>query len=191
MEHKYHKTAAQLEAEYAEVKKACANPKDFSVLYERYYDSIFGFVWKRLEDEEATADITQIVFLKAMIHLKKFEFRGLPFSSWLFRIAVNEVNMYFRKHPGQRIISMEESQAFHLAAEVRDQDREETLKIVLRLLQKLEPEDLQLIELRFFEEMSFAEIGEIFSITENNAKVRTYRALSKLKKLVDNETPRY
>lgn len=187
MEHKYHKTREEIEAEFSEIRNAVSDPACFSVLYDRYFDVIFSFMWKRVEDEDTAADLVHQVFLKAMINLKKFEFRGLPFSSWLFRIAVNEANMHFRKPGRTRILRIADSQAEELAAEIRDTDKEETLRIVLAALPKLPQDDFQLLELRFFEELSFAEIGSVFSISENNAKVRCYRAIEKLKKILEPE----
>ena len=64
-----------------------------------------------------------------------------------------------------------------------DEDQSEiNKKILFRALGKLKEEPLQLIEMRFFERRSFKEIGEILNITENNAKVKCFRALEKLKK---------
>lgn len=181
MDPKYHKTREQIEAEYAEIRLASRDPRKFDVLYERYYELLFAFTWNRVSDEALCADLVQQVFLKALINLGKFQFRGLPFSAWLFRIAVNELNMHFRKNPAGRVISVEEGQASKLAEECLDADKEEDKKRILAALTLLDPGSLQLIELRFFEELSFAEIGGILGITENNAKVRTYRALETLK----------
>ncbi|MFN5909809.1 MAG: RNA polymerase sigma factor, partial [Bacteroidota bacterium] len=69
----------------------------FGELYERYFERIFRFVFRRLGGMEDTAgDLTQQTFIKAMANLEKYEDRGLPFASWLYRIAQNEVTMYFR-----------------------------------------------------------------------------------------------
>lgn len=71
--------------------------KHFGILYDNYFDEIFRFVFKRLGGKEAIAgDLTQQTFIKAMANLEKYEDRGFPFSSWLYRIAQNEVAMFFR-----------------------------------------------------------------------------------------------
>ena len=69
----------------------------FSLIYERYFERIYLFVYKRVRDEAIAGDVTQDAMLKAMMALPKYEDRGAPFSSWLFRIASNEVNLHFRK----------------------------------------------------------------------------------------------
>jgi RNA polymerase sigma-70 factor (ECF subfamily) len=61
---------------------------------------------------------------------------------------------------------------------------EQQYEKVAKIISKLPEEDLQLIEMRFFEKRAFKEIGEILEITENNAKVKVYRVIDKLKKMV-------
>ena len=58
----------------------------------------------------------------------------------------------------------------------------------MEALRLINEKDLALIELRYFERRSYREIGEIISVTENNAKVKTFRALQRLKKVLINET---
>ena len=90
------------------IRNAQVNPDEFRLLYERYFKKIFLFVLHRIGDKAMTADITSQVFLKALIHINKFSFRGLPFSSWLFRIALNECNSFFRSNKRHRIVTLED-----------------------------------------------------------------------------------
>lgn len=180
----HHKTDTDLKQELQQVEAAKQNPARFDVLYDRYYKSIFVFVYRRIGDEEVTADITSQVFLKALINIKKYEFKGVPFSAWLFRIAFNEINMYFRKNKADRIVSIEQSGIAMILAEVKEEDRSEVQQKMMQALKQMTEEDTQLIELRFFEKRSFAEVGNIVGITENNAKVKVYRIIDKIKKLM-------
>jgi RNA polymerase sigma-70 factor (ECF subfamily) len=102
----------------------------------------------------------------------------------LFRIAFNEINMYFRKSKGNRIVSIEQSGIVQIAQEAEITDHTEKLESMTAALKQLDSDDVQLIELRFFEKRSFAEVGEIVGITENNAKVKIYRIIDKLKRLM-------
>lgn len=180
----HHKSDIDLKLEMQHVEVAKSNPARFAVLYDNYYKSIFIFIYRRTEDEEVTADITSQVFLKALINIKKFEYRGVPFSAWLFRIAFNEINMYFRKSNSNRVVSLEKSGLIQIAQEINEHDNSEAYQHLMTALKKLEVNDLQLIELRFFEKHSFAEIATILDITESNAKVKVYRILDKLKKIL-------
>ena len=180
----HHKSDKDIQLELQQINAAKENPGHFSVLYEKYFKSIYVFVHRRTDDEELAADITSHVFLKAMINIKKYEHKGLPFSAWLFRIAFNEVNMYFRKSSSNRIVSLEQSGIIQIAQEAELTDFSDKLELLTTALKKLDSDDVQLIELRFFEKRSFAEVGEIIGITENNAKVKTYRIIDKLKRLM-------
>ncbi|NJM24972.1 MAG: hypothetical protein HC859_05145 [Bacteroidia bacterium] len=79
------------------IRASQRDPSAFRPLYEKYYRTLFRFILYRVADKEVTADLTSQVFLKALLHLDKFQLRGFPFSSWLYRIAINECNDFFRK----------------------------------------------------------------------------------------------
>ncbi len=180
----HHKTEAYLRTELAIVEAAKSDPSKFGVLYEKYYRQVYVFVFRRIGDEDESGDIAANTFLKAMLALSKYTYRGVPFSAWLFRIASNEINLFFRKNNRERIVSLDKSDLSKIMVEGGENDSEENQKLLLRVLSTLTTEEMQLIELRFFEKRPFNEIGEIIGITENNAKVRTYRILEKLKLLL-------
>lgn len=180
----HHKNDTDLDLEMQQVEAAKLNPAQFDMLYEKYYRSIFVFIYRRTGNEDLSADITSQVFLKALINIKKYVFKGVPFSAWLFRIAFNEINMYFRKNNAHRIVSLEQKSISQIVMEVQEEDNTLGQQRMMTALKKLDGDDIQLIELRFFEKRSFAEIGVIIGITENNAKVKVYRILDKLKKVL-------
>lgn len=157
----------------------------FGVLYDRYFDQIFRFCFKRLGGlEEVAGDTTQQVFIKAMSNLNRYEDRGLPFSSWLYRIAQNEVSMFFRKETKNYTVPVDENRIQDLAAEanIHSYMSMEDQEKLIEVLNGLEEEYMDLIELRFFEGLSFKQIAEIYGITEANAKMRTYRILERIAK---------
>jgi RNA polymerase sigma-70 factor, ECF subfamily len=174
----------QLLLEEEVIRKAQSSPEAFRVLYEKYYKLIFLFLLHRVGEKDLTADLTSQVFLKAFLNLKKYQFKGLPFSAWLYRIAVNECNSFFRKNKRERLVVLEDELAENLYEEMFGPEVMDELKQKLPLiLEKLKPEELELIELRFLEDRAFKEVAEILGISENYAKVRTYRTLDKMKKL--------
>ncbi len=183
---RYHQTKEQIFNESQIIEEARKDPGRFGILYEKYYRQIFVFVFRRTGDEDVAGDLVSDAFLKAMVALPKYESKGLPFSAWLFRIALNEVNMYYRKTSRERIVSIDQTNIGDMIAEAGgEKESEENRQLVMKLLGTLSPEDMQFMELRFFEKRAFAEIGEILGLTENNAKVRTYRIIDKLKKVLD------
>ncbi|MFN3403967.1 MAG: RNA polymerase sigma factor [Cytophagaceae bacterium] len=166
------------------IERAKKNPKDFAPLYEKYYKSIFLFVHRRVNDSSLASDISSQVFLKALSSLSKYKYQGFAFSSWLYRVAINEVNEFFRKNKVRRCFPLEFHgvESLFESFDSGDEDYQEKEAKLIKALKSLETEDLQLIDLRFFEGRSFKEIAYLLNITENNAKVKTYRIIDKLKK---------
>ncbi|HVS94861.1 MAG TPA: RNA polymerase sigma factor [Puia sp.] len=173
-----------------------ANPKVFGELYDRYYPKIFGYLYRITGDHALAADITSETFLKAFIAIGSFRWKGISISSWFFRIATNELNLYFRR---RRYVPRSltdlgimdaadwaERHAFRDEDDVSLQiDRFEEFGLVRRLLQTLPPVDQQVIALRFFEDLSIREIGEILNKKEGTVKSLLSRGLGKLRKLMD------
>jgi len=167
------------------ILSAQIDPARFEPLYQKYFRRTYSFVLHRVGDKETAADVTSKVFLQALINLKKFKFQGLPLSSWLFRIAINECNGYFRKRKAQRHVILDDHTLSSLF-EVFEEHDTELEKKLRDCIQKLDREDVELLQLRFFESYRFKEIAEILDITENNAKVKIYRLIDKLRKLMQS-----
>lgn len=177
-----HQSEKDVDIEQQWVDKAKKNPKHFAWLYDKYFEIIFQFIFRRIDDEALTADLTSQTFLKALQNIKKYEFRGVPFSAWLYRIAANEVNKYYRDHRKCMIFSLEQDIVLKWIADKEDgTPDEEMIQLVMKYLNELDSEDISILELRFFEDKGFKEIAYILDIKESAAKMRTYRALNKLK----------
>lgn len=185
---KYHATREDMLNEQVLVDEAKKDPARFQALYNKYYERIYLFVWQRMDDKEVAHDVTSQVFLKAMLNLHKYEFKGVPFASWLYRIAKSEVYTVFRQQQAQRTVNIETGSLRDMAEELEEDKYGPYLEILKEAVTELEEEDMQFIEMRFFEKRAFKEIADIFGITENNAKVKTYRILEKLKKIITGKT---
>ena len=92
----YHQTQKQLLSENDIVDAAKRDLKMFEPLYNKYHEQIFRYVYQKIESEYMAKDITSQIFLKAMNHIHQYQFKGVPFSSWLYRIAMSEVNQSFK-----------------------------------------------------------------------------------------------
>lgn len=175
-------SSESMQAEWAEIQAAQRDAGQFRPLYNRYYEPIFRFIFRRTADENLTADLCSQVFLKAMQRLGSYSFKGVPFSAWLYRIAGNEVAQYYRAFKKNRVVSIEDAGFSDMVEEMEETDNEALRQLLVQQLDNLKDADLQLIELRFFEHRPFKEIAEILDMTESNAKVKTYRILERLKK---------
>lgn len=173
-----------MQDEWAEIQAAQADPVLFRPLYDRYFEPIFQFIYNRTLDEERCADLCSQVFLKAMQRLGDYTYKGVPFSAWLFRIASNEVAQFYRQSKKVRVVSAEESYLGDLFDEMEEDNLAPYRPFLVPALEELKEADLEIVELRFFEQRPFKEIADMLNITESNAKVRTYRVLERLKKIL-------
>jgi RNA polymerase sigma-70 factor (ECF subfamily) len=183
----YHHTEDKLMQELKWVKYAQKNPKGFEPLYNKYYEQIFRYVYQRMDDKETAFDVTSQVFLKALNNIHKYEYRGVPFASWLYRIAKSELYQSFRDRKARRTVNVESMHLFEMIEELEEDTSDENRKALIEVISTLDEDDVQMVELRFFEKRSFKEIGEILEITENNAKVKSHRVVKKMKKFFENK----
>lgn len=183
----YHQNASSLDEEKQWVEAAKADPKAFESLYKKYYTDIFRFIWKRTANEELTAILVSDVFIKALQNIQKFSYRGVPFSAWLHQIARNEINLYYRKSQKNRSVSFGTDQIRECIHDLEEDDREEQLALLINALNELSTEELELVEMRYFEKRSFKEVSEILDIKEGNAKVKMHRVMQKLKSIILNQ----
>ena len=184
----YHHTEDKLRQELLWVKRAKEDSRAFEPLYTKYYEQIFRYIYQRMDDKDLAGDITSQVFLKALNNLHRYEFRGVPFASWLYRIAKSELYQSFRDKKAKRTINVESMNLFEMVDDWVEDCSDEKRQLLLRVIGQLREEEVQLIEMRYFEKRSFREVGEILEITENNAKVKAHRVIQKMKKIFNKES---
>jgi len=83
------------------VEAAQKDPARFAELYENHFERVYAYVVRRVGDRAETEDVTAEVFHHALENLKRFEWRGIPFAAWLFRIAANLISDRWRKTRGR------------------------------------------------------------------------------------------
>lgn len=164
---------------------------DFSELFRLYYKSIFGYVLRRTGNFDDTADITADTFFKAFAHFKSFIYRGVSVKVWLYRIATNEVNMYYRHQKKHRsVFSSIEFENKQLFLDYLQQDKEELeaelhsheqYLLVLRALKTLPDKYQNVLSLRYFEGKDNKEIAEILNLNGGTLKSLLSRGLEKLR----------
>ena len=85
------------EDERSLIEAAQADPARFVDLYERHFHRVYAYVSRRAPSRAEAEDVTSEVFEHALINLRKFEWRGVPFLAWLFRIAANALTDRWRR----------------------------------------------------------------------------------------------
>lgn len=181
IETKFHASREQITAEEAEIDAARGNPAKFAPLYNRYYARILGFVYQRVETKDDAYDITAQTFIAALENIGKYKSLGVPFSAWLFRIALNELSSYFRKSKVRQSINIDDTQVVDVLTELGEENSAITDARLMKAMQQLEPSEIQLLEMRFFDKRPFKEVCEVLNISETAAKARVYRLLERLK----------
>jgi len=150
--------------------------------------AVVGGILRRREDVE---DVAQQVFLKAYVSIQRFDMRS-AFSTWLYKIAVNECWDYLRKkkvRPLSYEADLSEEQARHVEQFVsadghgdNPSERAELREIVERLLADLSEEDRVMLVLKEAQGFAVEEIGRMLNLNVNTVKVRLFRARRKLAK---------
>ncbi len=165
--------------------KAKKNLREFDYLYRKYFPKINNFVFHRVTDESVRNEIVSNVFFKAMKRLSLFRFldsKRCSFSSWLYRIAVNEVNQYYRNRKRD-----EKIREMHKLNPEPISSNELNFEIVRKKIETFNLEEQNLIALRFFEKLSYKDIAEISKKKEGAVKVRIHRILNKLRESLKRE----
>lgn len=174
------------------IKEAKRNPEVFGLLYDKYYQPVFRYILRRTANIELTKDLTSETFFKALKNLARFRWKNIPFSAWLYRIATNEVNGFYRKQKKFTKIGLsnlsEISDINNLEQEIRaveeEIERKKEFIKVHQKISKLKPFYQTVITLRFFEKKKISEISQILGKAEGTIKSQIHRALKELKKMM-------
>jgi RNA polymerase sigma-70 factor (ECF subfamily) len=163
----------------------------FGQLYERYLERIFNYVYYRTGNTHDAEDLTARVFQRAMKHIHNYTDRGVPFSAWLYRIAHNLVANWHRDRSRRQEIPINDLPVLPAKGDQPETTlvRTEQQDALLRLIRKLPPERQHLLILKFVENLSNAEIGQIMGRSEGAIKSLYHRTLLSLRDQVGQEEP--
>jgi RNA polymerase sigma-70 factor, ECF subfamily len=179
---------ASTETDAQLVLKAQKDLEAYGELYERYVRKIYTYIYFRTGHPEEAEDLTSKVFQKAQLHLPRYREQGLPFSSWLYRIAHNMVANWYRDTGRRKLVSLEEAVPFSGGELTSDETEagEERVRL-MRAIRKLSDDKQQLLILKYSEEYSNAEIGEIMGRSEGAIKSLFHRILVALREEFDQD----
>ena len=163
------------------------DPEAIGLIYERYFERIYRYVYLRVSDTTDAEDITEQVFLKMLEAISNFRWQGSSFASWLFRIAHNLTVDYVRQHSRRPQVPLEPIGDLlpstgpdpHEFAENRDIGNH-----IKECISELTDLQAQVINLKFSSGLSNAEVAAIMNRTEGAIKALQYSALQNLHKLM-------
>jgi RNA polymerase sigma-70 factor (ECF subfamily) len=169
----------------------------FDRLYELYAERIYRYVWYRVRDPEAAKDLTADVFEKVIQKISTFRLSRQDtvavFSGWLFQIAHNAVYHFHERREREEAVHVSNAEASEqhtgpseLAKLAEDYERKATLRAAITQL----PEDQQeVLILRFWEQLSHAEVANLMGRSEGAIRVLQHRALKELRSLLAPDDP--
>jgi RNA polymerase sigma-70 factor (ECF subfamily) len=176
-------TVLELSDEIALTQAVQGDAQAFGILYERYVNKVFTYIYYRTGNIYDAEDLTERVFIRAMNHIGNYHDQGLPISAWLYRIAHNLVANWHRDNSRRKEIPLDEGvlvrhDGTHPEHELLISEERERL---LRVIRRLPADRQQLLILKFTEHLSNADIGQIMGRTEGAIKSLYHRTLLSLR----------
>ena len=178
------------------IERARSHPAAFGRLYEANYARVLNYIYRRMLSIDVAEELTSNTFFKALRALPKYRHRA-PFRFWLYRIASNEVKMYFRSKARRRASHTDpqwpaELKQVHFATSKmeKDEDREAKMRQFSRLHQciALLPERYQtVLALRYFEGLPYDDISRVLGKNVGTVRSLAHRGLKRLKRLLGEE----
>jgi RNA polymerase sigma-70 factor (ECF subfamily) len=164
-----------MEQERLMIEAAQKDPRRFAELYEANFERIYAFIVRRIQDRHEAEDLTAEVFHHALANLSRFEWRGVPFAVWLFRIAANAIAD--RRRKAQQTVDPSLAEDLDQSS-WRDIERRATL---FQLVNSLPEDQRSVLVKRFVEQKAVKEIAMEFGRSEGAIKQLQFRALETLK----------
>lgn len=160
----------------------------FAKLYETHFERIYRYLAFRIGDKAEVEDMTQRVFLNALESISSFRWKGVPFASWLFRIAHNQVVDYLRKKKGRPAVPLNESLMSSDLDPGLVAEHKLDIEQLLLVTQRLTETQREVISLRFAGELPIAEVAQIMGKSEGAIKALQHSAIVALRKAFSVES---
>lgn len=160
--------------------------ESFGTLYDRHHQRIYRYVYLKVTHREEAEDLTHQVFLSAWQNLKTYRFQGLPFSSWLYRIARNKIIDHYRTR--QTHEPLERADALLVSAPENLTDRTDAALDMERIraaIRRLPADQQDVVIMRFVSDMPYRDVAAALQKTEGAVKVIQHRALKKLREALN------
>ncbi len=179
-------SARDIELERDLAVRAKSSMAAFGELYDLYLMPIYNFVLRRVGNEKDAEDLTAQTFEKALLSIDRYEWQGIAFSAWLYRIASNNVADHYRKRKRVRLVGIEEAEVGPGADDSAYEWVEEDYRreLVLRSMQKLPVQYNQVLSMKFFDELDNEEMAQVIGCSRSNLAVKLYRSLRALRKII-------
>ena len=163
--------------------------QNFTHIFNLYYKRVYNYTYYRVNNQEYAEDLTSIIFEKVMNKINTYSNDKSKFEVWMFAIAKNAVNDYFRRQKKYKLISLDS--IFNMISKEKGPEdimiNKETNSKLFNAVEKLNADDKNIIAYKFGAELKNTEIAKILNISESNVGVRLHRIMKKLKVNLERE----
>lgn len=165
----------------------------FAAIYDHYFPRVYNYVRYRVRDLDLTDELTSLIFERALTRISTFQPEKAPFGAWLFAIARHAIQDHFRAERRRRWLSfdffVEHPSPGVLPEEAADQA--DTIQRMLNAVSQLDAREQDLIALKFTSRLDNVQIARITGLSESNVGVILYRALRRLRTLLNGKENSY
>lgn len=163
------------------------NQKAADELFEQYYKEIYAYIYKQCGERELAMDLTQDTFVAAFRGLQGYDERKAKFRTWIYRIAANKIADYYRsKQYYQHITQLSlDEQVIDLSDDsdiLESLVKREMIKQIMKIVSGYDLVWVHIFQMKIFEDMTFAQIGDELRISENTVKTRYYAMIKRIRK---------
>jgi RNA polymerase sigma-70 factor (ECF subfamily) len=160
------------------------DPVALTQIYEENFDRIYRYIVVKIGDRTEAEDMTQQVFLNVLKSISSYQWKGMPFTSWLYRIAHNQVVDYLRKKSSRVTVPLDESMADAGSDPEQSAVRRMQIEELTVAAKKLTQAQQEVISLRFAAELSIAEAAKVMGKSEGAIKALQHSAIAALRRVL-------
>ena len=164
------------------------NAEAFGGIFDAYAGPLYRFIASRVSRPSDAEDLTQLVFVKALEALPRYEARGIPFGGWLFRLARNAIIDQARTKRDHLSLVWASTRVSEEASPETMATLRDDIDRVAAALEDLTDDQREVIELRFFAGLSVAEAAEAMDRQEGTIRGLQFRAIAALRRSLGIET---
>ena len=160
----------------------------FGLLYDHYQPRIYRFIYLKVSHREEAEDLTHQVFFQSWKKISEYNFKGFPFSSWLYRVARNEIIDYYRTrkiHYDINEVSEDKSEDVAEGSLAEKVDNKIDISRIKNAIRELRPIEQDIIILRFVEDLSPTEVSKMIDKTPEAVRILQHRAIKRLKQILN------
>ncbi len=159
----------------------------FSILYQENVKKIYNYIYYRTGNNHDAEDLTARVFQRALGHITKYQKTNVPFTAWLYRIAHNLVANWHRDNSRRKEVPIEEQVDLKQKSDVpeREIEKRQELEFLLKAIRKLSNDRQMLLILKYVEDLSNKEIGDVMGKSEGAIKSLYHRTLLELRDVLE------